>query len=339
LHSALESHPAAMGTEEEVELEMLSRDQTDGSPSKPPVRIGLVGCGRLAEFGYIPAFRRASGVALVGVADTNPLRCKQIAPELPAYNTIQELIGAGAVEAVIISTPTRCHLADAAAAAQAKLPVLLEKPPGIDLSEAEALLDLIPRPWIAFNRRFDPDLARLRINLPRDGMLDVRLELHYRRKAWKPFDMQDDALLDLGPHLIDLARWLTNSEVRSARTMSLKEQRAEFELELTRGRAVVACSTNRPYRERIEIADVDGRLCASQRRGGIVSGIMARLRPKGENPLVSSLVGQLEALGCAVRGVGERPRLASPAEGIAVMSAIEAVRLSAAARGAWVSVK
>jgi predicted dehydrogenase len=327
-----------MGTEAEVELEMLSRDQTDGSPSKPPVRIGLVGCGRLAEFGYIPAFRRASGVALVGVADTNPLRCKQIAPELPAYNTIQELIEAGAVEAVIISTPTRCHLADAVAAAQAKLPVLLEKPPGIDLSEAEALLDLVPRPWIAFNRRFDPDLVRLRSNVPRDGMLEVRLELHYRRKAWKPFDMQDDALLDLGPHLIDLARWLSKSEVRSARTLSLKEQCAEFELELTRGRAAVVCSTNRPYREWMKITDADGRLCASHRRGGIVSGIMARLRPKGENPLVSSLVGQLEALGRAVRGVGERPRLASPAEGIAVMSAIEAVRRSAASRGSRVSV-
>jgi len=315
----------------------MQRDQPNKSDLKYPVRIGLVGCGRLAEFGYIPAFRRASGVALVGVADANPLRCKQIAPELPVYNTIQELIGAGAVEAVIISTPTRCHLADAAAAAQAKLPVLLEKPPGIDLSEAEALLDHTPRPWIAFNRRFDPDLARLRINVPRDGMLDVRLELHYRRKAWKPFDMRDDALLDLGPHLIDLARWLTASEVRSTRTLSLEEQHAEFELELSRGRAVVTCSTNRPYRERMEVSEVNGRVRASYRRGGLVWGIIARLRPKGENPLVRSLVGELEAFARAVRG-GSGGSLASATDGLAVMSAIEAVRRSAAERGTAVSV-
>ena len=73
----------------------MSRDQADRSLSKSTVRIGLVGCGRLAEFGYIPAFRRASRVALAGVADVNPHRCKQIAPEVPAYSTIQELIRAG----------------------------------------------------------------------------------------------------------------------------------------------------------------------------------------------------------------------------------------------------
>lgn len=318
-------------------MEIRVVEQENGSTENSHVQIGLVGCGRLAEFGYLPAFRRASGVALVGVVDIDPLRCKQIAPEAPAYSTIQELIRAGAVDAVIISTPTRCHLADATVAAQAKLPVLLEKPPGIDLGEAKALLALTPRPWIAFNRRFEPSLAAMKRAVPCAQEVRLRLELHYRRMAWKPFDMHDDALLDLGPHLIDLARWLTGSEVSSARTISLKEQYAGFELELTGGRAVVACSTNRPYRERMEIADVDGRFCASHRRGGIVSGIMARLRPKGENPLVNSLVRQLEAFGQAVRGASGGC-LASAADGLAVMSAIEAVRHSAAERGAPVCV-
>src|SRR5437773_8398100 len=307
----------------------MQRDQPNKSDLKYPVRIGLVGCGRLAEFGYIPAFRRASGVALVGVADANPLRCKQIAPELPAYNTIQELIGAGAVEAVIISTPTRCHLPDAAAAAQAKLPILLEKPPGIDLGEAAALLDLVPRPWIAFNRRFDPDLARLRSKVARDGMLDVRLELHYRRKAWNPFDMQDDTLLDLGPHLIDLARWLTASEVMSVRAHVLKLEHVEFELELERGRATVVCSCNSPYCELVRVRSSDGRTVGTFSRGGIVAGIIGKFLPRRENPLVNSLVGQLQAFGCAVRGVSSSQPLSTVVDGVKVMSIIEAVRSSA----------
>jgi predicted dehydrogenase len=116
----------------------------------------------------------------------------------------------------------------------------------------------------------------------------------------------------------------------------MDEKHAEFELELKHGRAHVACSTNRPYRERMEITDADGRLCASHRRGGIIRGILARLRPDDENALVSSMVRQLEALGHAVRGSGKQPRLASAAEGIAVMSVIEAVRRSAAERSARV---
>src|SRR5690349_21120163 len=120
--------------------------QEAGNGDVPAIRVGLVGCGRLAEVGYLPALRRVPMIELVAVADVNPLRCKQVAPEVRAHTSIRELIQAGGVDAVIISTPTRCHLADATAAACAKLPVLLEKPPGVDQSEAEALLELAPIP-------------------------------------------------------------------------------------------------------------------------------------------------------------------------------------------------
>ena len=104
--------------------------QNDTILAKTPVRIGLVGCGRLAEFGYIPAFRRAAGVVLAGLADVSPTRCSDLAPQVPAYKTVQDLIEGGGVDAIIVSTPTRYHLAGATAAAQAKLPALVEKPPG-----------------------------------------------------------------------------------------------------------------------------------------------------------------------------------------------------------------
>lgn len=301
-----------------------------------PIRVGLVGCGRVAEFGYLPAFKHAQGVTLAGIADISLSRCRALAPDVTAFGNIQSLIQAREIDALVISVPTRFHLEYARLAAEAGVPCLVEKPPGIDVQEARALQALRPAPWIAFNRRFEPGLHALKHAIPDAQGFVMHLELQYRRKTWKPFDMHDDALLDLGPHLIDLARWLSESEVCSVRTLSLDEEHAEFELELQHGRAVVVCSTNRPYRERMEITDAHGRLCASHRRGGIVRGILARLRPKRENPLVSSMVRQLEAFGHAVRGSGEGPRLASVTEGIAVMSVIEAVRRSAAERSARV---
>lgn len=295
---------------------------------KTAVRVGLVGCGRVVEFGYLPAFRQVQGVTLIGIADVNPSRCRTLASDIPAYASIQSLIQAGGIDAVVISVPTRFHLEYARCAAEAGLPSLVEKPPGANVQEAKALHALKPTPWVAFNRRFDPGLIALKQSVPNLRGLQLRLELHYRRTTWKPFDMHDDALLDLGPHLIDLAQWLTRSDVRSVRTLSLNEYCAQFELDLTRGRALVVCSTNRPYRERMEISDENGRLVASHLRGGIVSGIIARLRPKGENPLVRSLVGELAAFARAVRG-DSSGFLASAADGIAVMSVIEAVRGSA----------
>ena len=306
---------------------------TDSAKNKIPVRMGLVGCGRVAEHGYLPAFRRVQGAALAGIADVNLSRCRTLAPAIPSYEDIQSLIRAGGIDALVISVPTRFHLDYARRAAEAGLPSLVEKPPGVDLQEAKALRALKPTPWIAFNRRFEPSLIALKCGVLNRQKWTLRLELHYRRTTWKPFDMHDDALLDLGPHLIDLARWLTESEVCSTRAISLDQQRAEFELELTRGRAIVVCSTNRPYRERMDVTDSNGRLLASYRRGGIASGIMARLRPKAENPLIVSLVGQLEAFAEAVRG-GSRKSLASVVDGLAVMSVIEAIRRSAGERGA-----
>jgi predicted dehydrogenase len=298
-----------------------------------PVRIGLVGCGRVAEFGYWPAFRQATGVKLTAVADVNRTRCQDIAPGVPAYESTRALIHAGGLDALVISTPTRFHLADARCAAEAGLAALLEKPPGLNLGEARAVYALNPSPWLGFNRRFDPAIGKLKEELPRDDEIQLELELHYRRTSWKPFDMHDDALLDLGPHLIDLARWLTGSEIRGARVLSLRERGVEFEVRLLRGHARISCSSNSPYRERIEAKDSRGHAIGSYRRGGILSGIAGRLSSNRENPLVRPIVGQLEAFGRAVRGISRETALATAADGLAVMSVIDAVRRSAAQGG------
>jgi predicted dehydrogenase len=312
----------------------MRADQAKEAKQKDLIDIGLIGCGRLAEFGYLPAFKQAAGVRLAGVADINPSRCKDIAPGIPAYESSRALIRAGVLDAVVISTPTRFHLADARCAAEAGLPALVEKPPGLTVGEASALQALEPSPWIAFNRRFELGIAGLKEKLPRQGKLYLRLELHYRRHAWRSFDMQDDLLLDLGPHLIDLARWFTDSEILWARAHSLKEHRVQFELGLDRGNALIACSNNRPHCESIDVRDSLGRLGGSYKRGGLVSGIVARLLPYRQNPLVSSLVRQLEAFGRAVRKTRDVSLLATPSDGLVVMSTIEAVRQSAAQGGA-----
>jgi predicted dehydrogenase len=317
----------------------LPRDQTKKSDQKDPIRLGLVGCGRVAEFGYLPAFRHAMGVKLARVADPNQTRCKDIAPGVPAHESIRALINAGDVDALIIATPTRFHLADARCAAEAGLPALLEKPPGLNIGEASVVRALNPPPWIAFNRRFEPGITRLKDELPRHNNIHLRLELHYRRGAWKPFDMHDDALLDLGPHLIDLARWLTDSEILWARALSLHEHRVEFEVRLARGHAAIACSNNSPYRERIDLKSSRGRLNCSYKRGGILSGILAKLQPHRENPLVRPMVGQLEAFGRAVRGKLAGTSLATAADGLAVMSVIDAIRRSAVQGGAECSLQ
>src|SRR5262249_6843235 len=152
---------------------------------------------------------------------------------------------------------------------------------------------------------------------------------HYRRASWRPFDMQDDALLDLGPHLIDLARWLTGGTIVQARASSLPHPPAEVDFGLGCGRATIVCLTQRPLPGVVGLKGGRRGEQHTHARGGLLAGVLARLRPTQENPLVTSLRGQLEAFGQVIRSDCTPTQLATAGDGVAVMSTIAAVRQSA----------
>ena len=149
------------------------------------LRVGLVGCGRLAERGYVPALKLAQGITLAALADPVLSRCDTVAPGVPAYTSAAALLAAAEVDAVVLATPAAAHVADATLAAEAGVPALVEKPPASDLAEAQALARLDPAPRIGFNRRFEPWLHALRERLRRDSALEIALEMQYAADSWR----------------------------------------------------------------------------------------------------------------------------------------------------------
>jgi predicted dehydrogenase len=292
------------------------------------LRIGLVGAGRLGEQGYVPALAAAAGVRLAAVAEPDPIRRRRVAAGVPGFASAHELIAAGGVDAVVLASPAPAHLVDARLAVDAGLPVLVEKPPAPDLAGAEELARLQPAPRVGFNRRFDEGVAALRAAVPRDAEVGVFLEISYRRGGWAAHTVRDDALTDLGPHLVDMARWLTGADVTDVRRAVVRPERAEFDLVLGVARARIRCATDRPHRERIEVRHRGGGLVGRLVRGGLVAALRGRIGPSGPHPLVASLTAQLEAFARTVRGEAE-PTLGTAADGVAVMAALEAARAAA----------
>ena len=229
--------------------------------SAAPLRLGIVGCGRLAEHGYLPAIAGADGAEVVALADPVRARCELVAslcgsaPSLHA--DVEDLTADQRVEAVIVASPPGEHLAAATAAATAGLTCLVEKPPGPDARSARELATLSPAPWIGFNRRFQQGLELID-RIPGRGELELELELRYRRASWQAHVVRDDALLDLAPHLIDLALLLGGGPggVVSA---AASPERADLVLELERGTARIRCATDRAHLERIGRARRRGR--------------------------------------------------------------------------------
>jgi len=304
--------------------------------SPAPLRLGLVGCGRLAELGYVPAAQAAPGVRFVAVADPDRTRRGVVAAKLGAsgHARVGELLAAGPLDGLVVCTPAEQHEEVAAMAAQAGLTALVEKPPAPDAQGALQIAALRPAPWIAFNRRFDQGL-KLRHSVPPGGDLTMKMVLHYRRDSWRPVARGDDALLDLAPHLIDLALYLTGSLPVAVRANATRE-RAGIVLATTRAEVRIECATNRPHHELVEIRGADGRLAGRAVSAGRARGALARLT--GAHPLVRSLRLQLEAYARALRGAEAGP-LASAAEGAAVMRVLDAARRSDAVGGDTIAVE
>ncbi|MBM2618612.1 Gfo/Idh/MocA family oxidoreductase [Actinoplanes sp. LDG1-06] len=130
-----------------------------------PVRIALIGCGRIAQVAHLPAIEKADGVTLVAVADPSGQVASDVARRygVPAAHTSQaEVFADPGVEAVIVAAPDRFHFPIAAEALRAGKHVLVEKPLAADSGEAEALADLVDQTGrllqVGAMKRHDPGL-------------------------------------------------------------------------------------------------------------------------------------------------------------------------------------
>lgn len=314
------------------------------------MRLGVAGCGRITELGYIPAALAAEGVTIRAFADPNAERlglCRELwrdgGEEAMGYPGLSSLLAAEPVDLVVVAAPLEHHVALAEEAATAGVRSLVEKPPAPDLAAAQRLAALDPEPLLAFNRRFLQG-AELRDSIPPEGWLEMDLELRFRRDAWGAHEARDEALLDAGIHLIDLACHLSNASPIAVRRAEIEPERASLELELSRGRARINCATDRRHRETISIRDRAGKPIARSTWGGLRSRLAGALgRP---DPLAQSLRRQLEAVGVSLRepphlllpqGHPHRP-LATATDGATAMAVVEAARRSAELDGAEVTV-
>ena len=308
-----------------------------------PLLIGIAGCGRLAEDGYLPALARLPGIRLGSIADPDPARLDACAAAAAAalgheparFSSAGEAAASG-ISALLVSAPAAQHEPAAAAAAAAGVPALVEKPFAPSLDGALRLAALEPAPRVGFNRRFLQGSA-MPVPALTDGWLELDLELRYRRSAWGSFGGGDEALLDAGSHLVDLALWLTGSAPLAVRAAALDRERAGLVLEMRRARARISCATDLPHRERVVVRDRGGCVLARSAHGALRT--RADLLQGRGHPLVRSLAAELTAFERELRsgGQAETP-LAKAADGVRVMRVIEAARKSARLGGAEVTV-
>lgn len=108
-----------------------------------PIRIGIVGAGRIVRAEHVPRLRAIDGVDLVGVANRSPESSRRAADELGlgrAYADWRELIGDPAIDAVLVGAWPILHAPVAIAALEAGKHVLTEARMAATAEDARAML-------------------------------------------------------------------------------------------------------------------------------------------------------------------------------------------------------
>lgn len=208
--------------------------------TQDPIRIGLVGAGYIAGW-HAAGLARVQGAALAGVADPSMGAAQALAGQhgARAFDSLDAMIAARAVDAVHILTPPETHHDLALQALGAGLHVLVEKPFATTAAQARAMAHAAAeaRRVIAVCHNFlgQPGYARLKAALAdgRIGRVD-RADIHWHfplpplRSG--PFGLwmlrrPQNLMLELGPHLHAFAHDLFGApqdmQLRAVRPVTL----------------------------------------------------------------------------------------------------------------------
>jgi predicted dehydrogenase len=148
----------------------------------PPVNVGLIGCGIVAQRGHLPGLRTLPTARLVALSDSDPERLRRVADQHSIesrYPDYRSLLEDPEVEAVAVCVPASLHVEMGVAALDAGKHLLIEKPLALSLDESDRLIHCAAgsscKATVGFNLRWHR-LVREARSLLRGGALG-RLEL------------------------------------------------------------------------------------------------------------------------------------------------------------------
>lgn len=188
-----------------------------------PIRIGLVGTGRIGRLHARLIAREVKGLALGSVFDVDAASVADVADELGVEkaSSPEELMASPSTDAVAICTSTDTHVELVVAASETGKPLFVEKPVSLDLAEVDRALAAVERSdsylQVGFNRRFDPGHASVRAAIAAGEVGELHLLRISSRDPSPPplayIHSSGGIFLDMTVHDFDMARFLTGSEV------------------------------------------------------------------------------------------------------------------------------
>ena len=193
------------------------------------VKLGIIGCGGIANSKHMPALKKMEDVEMVAFCDIIEERAKKAAEEFGVpgakyYTDYKELLKDESSEVVHVCTPNREHSFITVDALEAGKHVMCEKPMAINTEEAQKMLDAARRTGkmltIGYQNRYRPDSQYLKKACEAGELGEIYYAKAHaiRRRAvptWGVFlneyEQGGGPLIDIGTHALDLTLFLMNN--------------------------------------------------------------------------------------------------------------------------------
>lgn len=204
------------------------------------IRVGIIGCGAIAQKRHLPEYSERSDVEIVAVCDFNVERANEIKEQygaLYAFNHHKDLLALEEVDAVSVCTPNQFHAKVSIEAMKAGKHVLCEKPMATTIEEAREMVKVASENnvflMVGHNQRLMPTHVQAK-QLLQNGKLGRVLTFtttfgHGGPEGWSIdgknswFFNKDQAFIgamgDLGVHKADLISWLIDDQIASVSAM------------------------------------------------------------------------------------------------------------------------
>ena len=188
-----------------------------------PVRIGVLGCGRIGRMHAELIAKQVPNAEVAAVFDVVADASAALAGELGVRQAADpaEILGADDVDAVAICSPTHTHIDLLVAAADAGKAAFVEKPLALNLADVDRGIAAAEAAGIAvqmgFNRRFDSSHRYVRDQVAAGQVGDVHLVRVSSRDPEPPplmyLNESGGIFCDMTIHDFDMVRFITGSEV------------------------------------------------------------------------------------------------------------------------------
>ena len=193
------------------------------------VRIGIIGCGGIANGKHMPSLKTVKEAEMVAFCDIVEQRAIDAAKKFgvegaKTYTDYKELLKDETIDVVHVCTPNRSHSFITVDALEAGKHVMCEKPMAINAEEAKKMVDAANRTGkmltIGYQTRQTAQAQYLKAEAEAGTFGDIYFAraCAVRRRAvptWGVFlneyEQGGGPLIDIGTHALDVTLWLMNN--------------------------------------------------------------------------------------------------------------------------------